>query len=173
MTIAQRVRAIADETVPMNWRLRDESFRPWGFQRRGNRDEACRDRTATEGGLNGRAPLPARRPRFSKTRNPAFRMGWSPLSCPSLSMRSWSGRTVKRVKGAWLGNTVAMLHYRRIVDAGGIQKWHGHYRDDHPHSTLPIWRGNDSVTIPLAPNLIPMSPVKNAQELLARQLQDA
>ena len=39
MTIAQRVRAIADETVPMNWRLRDESFRPWGFQRRGNRDQ--------------------------------------------------------------------------------------------------------------------------------------
>jgi hypothetical protein len=30
-------------------------------------------------------------------------------------------RTVKRVKTAWLGNTVAMMHYLRIVNSGGRQ----------------------------------------------------
>ena len=74
------------------------------------------------GSIDGRAPLPARRPRFPKTRNPAFRMDWSPLSCPILlSVRGCCGRTVKRLKGAWLGNTAAMMHYRRIVNADGIQ----------------------------------------------------
>jgi hypothetical protein len=42
--------------------------------------------------------------------------------------RSCGCRTVKRVKGAWLGNTVAMMHDRRIVNAGGRQEWHGHDR---------------------------------------------
>jgi len=66
------------------------------------------------------------------------------LSCP-VPVRSRCGcRTVKRVKGAWLGNTAAMMHYRRIVNAGGIQKWYGHDHEDKGHQTLPDWRGNAS-----------------------------
>jgi hypothetical protein len=43
-------------------------------------------------------------------------------------MGCFGRRTVKRVKAAWLGNTLAMLYYRRIVNAGGRQEWHGHNR---------------------------------------------
>jgi hypothetical protein len=31
-----------------------------------------------------------------------------------------------------------MMHYRRIVNAGGIQKWYGHDHEDKGHQTLPI-----------------------------------
>jgi hypothetical protein len=34
--------------------------------------------------------------------------------------------TEKGVKGAGLRNTAAMLNYWRIVNASGIQEWHGH-----------------------------------------------
>src|SRR6476661_952444 len=43
-------------------------------------------------------------------------------------------RTVKRVKAFWLGNAMAMMHYLRIVNAGGRQKWHG---DDHKDKVPP------------------------------------
>ena len=56
--------------------------------------------------------------------------------------RCWRCRdTVKGVKTAWLGNAVAMMHYLRIVNSGGRQKWHGHDHKDEAHATLPIWRG--------------------------------
>jgi hypothetical protein len=45
-----------------------------------------------------------------------------------------ASHTVKRVKGARLGNTAAMMHHWWIVDAGGIQKWHCHYHYDGAHS---------------------------------------
>jgi hypothetical protein len=45
--------------------------------------------------------------------------------------------TVKGVKTAWLGNAMAMMHYLRIVNAGGRQKWHGHDHKDKAHATLP------------------------------------
>jgi len=35
-------------------------------------------------------------------------------------------RTVKRVKAARLGDALPVFHDRRIVNAGGRQKWHGH-----------------------------------------------
>ena len=46
-------------------------------------------------------------------------------------------RTEKRVEATRLGNTVAMTHYRRIVNARGHQQWHGHDRYDKGHPTLP------------------------------------
>ena len=33
------------------------------------------------------------------------------------------------------------MHYLRIVNSGGRQKWHGHDHKDEAHATLPIWRG--------------------------------
>jgi hypothetical protein len=71
----------------------------------------------------------------------------APLSCPILPIvRSClcGCRTVKCVKTAWLGNAVAMMHYLRIVNSGGTQKWHGHDHEDEGHQTLPDWRGNAS-----------------------------
>jgi hypothetical protein len=70
--------------------------------------------------------------------------------------------TIKRIKGACLGNAVAMMHDRWIVNSGGRQKWHGHDHYDGPHSTLPLWSGKDSATIPLASDLSPTLQVKNA-----------
>ena len=58
-------------------------------------------------------------------------------------------RTEKRVEAARLGNTVAMTHYRRIVNARGHQQWHGHDRYDKGHPTLPYvaWtRRSHSIT---------------------------
>ena len=48
------------------------------------------------------------------------------LACPILLWRFCASHTVKRVKGAWLGDTAAMMHYGRIVNARGIQEWHRH-----------------------------------------------
>ena len=47
--------------------------------------------------------------------------------------------TVKRVKRAWRGNTVAMMHYRRIVKSRGRQK---DREKDYAHLLLPHleWR---------------------------------
>jgi hypothetical protein len=45
--------------------------------------------------------------------------------------------TVKGGKTAWLSNAVAMVHYLRIVNAGGRQKWHSHDHKDKAHATLP------------------------------------
>jgi len=45
--------------------------------------------------------------------------------------------TVKRVKSAWLGSAVAMMHYLRIVNARGRQERHGHDHEDKAHPTLP------------------------------------
>jgi hypothetical protein len=67
---------------------------------------------------------PARRPRLFVS----WVLGEARLACPILPfMRSFcASHTVKRVKGSRLGDTAAMMHYRRIVKAGGIQEWHGH-----------------------------------------------
>jgi hypothetical protein len=44
-----------------------------------------------------------------------------------MSSRRWCGcrDTVKRINTAWRGNTVAMMHYRRIVKSRGRQWAHG------------------------------------------------
>jgi hypothetical protein len=73
-----------------------------------------------------------------------------PLSCPILRIvRSCpcGCRTVEGIKTAWLGNAVSMMHYLRIVNAGGRQKWHGHDHKDKAHATLPIWRGTRPATV--------------------------
>ena len=44
-------------------------------------------------------------------------------------------RAVKRVKTSWFGNAMAMMHYLRIVNARGRQKWHGHDHKDKAHPT--------------------------------------
>ena len=37
-----------------------------------------------------------------------------------------ASHTEERVKSPGLGHTAAVMHYRRIVNARGIQEWHGH-----------------------------------------------
>src|SRR6185312_1241774 len=88
-------------------------------------------------------PDPGAAASLLQTRRPAFEMR-DQLSRPILPIvRSClcGGRTIKGVKTAWLGNAVAMMHYLRIVNSGGRQKWHGHDHKDEAHATLPIWRG--------------------------------
>ncbi len=58
------------------------------------------------------------------------------LRLPVRMRRCRGCRTVKRVKSAWRGNAVAMMHYLRIVNAGGRQKWHGQDHKDKAHPTL-------------------------------------
>ena len=59
--------------------------------------------------------------------------------------------TVKRVKRAWRGNTVAMMHYRRIVKSRGRQK---DREKDYAHLSLPHLRWHTApVTIPPASRL--------------------
>jgi hypothetical protein len=65
-----------------------------------------------------------------KERSPATRLGQFELPDLLLSvpmMRRCCGcRTVKRVKTAGLGNTAAMMHYLRTVNARGTQ-----WADEH------------------------------------------
>jgi len=79
----------------------------------------------------------------------------------------WCGgrRTVKRVKSAWHGNAMAMMHDRRIVNSGGRQKWHGHDHYDGPHSTLPhlAWQRLSNNTTRVRP--YSMFPVKNSSRV--------
>jgi hypothetical protein len=46
-----------------------------------------------------------------------------------------------------------MMHYLRIVNARGRQKWHGQDHEDKGHQTLPDWRGNASATVRSRPGL--------------------
>ena len=88
-------------------------------------------------------PHPGAAASLLQARRPTFEMR-DQLSRPILPIvRSClcGGGTIKGVKTAWLGNAVAMMHYLRIVNSGGRQKWHGHDHKDEAHATLPIWRG--------------------------------
>ena len=75
-------------------------------------------------------------------------------------------RAVKRVKSACLGNAVAMMHYGRIVNSCGRQKWHGHDHYDGSHSTLPLleWQRLYHNTTRLRPySMFPMKVLRGCQ----------
>ena len=99
-----------------------------------NRPGQCPIVALPSGGLNARRAAAMRK----INRLTAIRV--APV-LPFLAARTISRclgcRTEKRVEAARLGNTVAMTHYRRIVNACGHQQWHGHDRYDKGHPTLP------------------------------------
>jgi MYXO-CTERM domain-containing protein len=86
------------------------------------------------------------KPRFSPSRGLLFwqrnslasrpwRVSAARLACPIFLRGFGASRTEKCVKGSGLGDTTAMLHDRRIINARGIQEWHGHNHQDRSHST--------------------------------------
>lgn len=78
-----------------------------------------------------------------------------PLLVVRTTSRSFGCRTTeKRVETARLGNTVAMTHYRRVVNTRGHQERNGHDPQDKAHLTLPLWRDSRPATVPRAFKLI-------------------
>ena len=77
-----------------------------------------------------------------------------PLAVPTRSTCLLS-RTVQRFKAAGLGNTMAMTHDRRIVNARGSQKRHGQDREDIRHSTPHLNLVHTQATLRLTSKRIP------------------
>ena len=84
------------------------------------------------------------------------RGGLALLACPILLfVRSFChAHTEKGVKGAWLGDTAAMLHYRRVVDTGGRQKRHGQNHEEEAHPIPRVWSRAISYITPRAPQMM-------------------